>query len=227
MTSPGDVLVADVVVIGSGVSGLTTALSLEGRDVVVLTKGPLASGSTRWAQGGIAAAIGPDDAPDLHAADTIGVGAGLNDPVAVADFEALVALAGERDPRLYHELLENVRLVSFQSPHLAIEPTEALPRRGQIMLGVDRASVLGAVGLDGGDRGVAAGRDLARGGQPDAVAARVARLVDVLDPVLGRGVLGGADAERDQRRGEGGCQQQAQRGVGVHCVVDTVSASIW
>ncbi|NIR34744.1 MAG: FAD-dependent oxidoreductase, partial [Actinobacteria bacterium] len=43
MTSPGDVLVADVVVIGSGVSGLTTALSLEGRDVVVLTKGPLAS----------------------------------------------------------------------------------------------------------------------------------------------------------------------------------------
>ena len=83
MTSFGDVLVADVVVIGSGVAGLTTALSLPGRDVVLLTKGPLSSGSTRWAQGGIAAAVGTDDGPELHATDTIAVGAGLNDPRAV------------------------------------------------------------------------------------------------------------------------------------------------
>jgi L-aspartate oxidase len=88
MSSVGDVLVADVVVIGSGVSGLTTALSLDGRDVVLLTKGPLASGSTRWAQGGIAAAVGDDDGPDLHASDTIEVGVGLNDPSAVAALTA-------------------------------------------------------------------------------------------------------------------------------------------
>ena len=71
------------IVVGSGVAGLSVALASDG--AVVLTRGDLAlDGSSHWAQGGIAAAIGPDDAPAAHAADTIEVGAGLSDLAAVA-----------------------------------------------------------------------------------------------------------------------------------------------
>jgi L-aspartate oxidase len=60
-------------VVGSGVAGLSTALGLEAS--VVMSAGEL--GSTWWAQGGIAAAVGHDDQPSLHAADTMAVGGGL------------------------------------------------------------------------------------------------------------------------------------------------------
>lgn len=69
-----------VVVIGSGVAGLVTALRLAPLPVLLVTEGTLgACGSTAWAQGGIAAAIGPDDDPKLHAQDTIAAGVGLCD----------------------------------------------------------------------------------------------------------------------------------------------------
>jgi L-aspartate oxidase len=68
----------DVVVVGSGVAGLSVALGLAGtRRVAVVTSGVLGSGSTVWAQGGIAAAVGADDDPSLHAADTMAAGAGM------------------------------------------------------------------------------------------------------------------------------------------------------
>jgi L-aspartate oxidase len=75
---------ADVVVIGSGIAGLTAALQAQsaGR-VVVVTKDHLSAGSTQWAQGGIAAAIGPGDSPEQHLTDTLVAGAGLCDPDAV------------------------------------------------------------------------------------------------------------------------------------------------
>jgi L-aspartate oxidase len=75
---------ADVVVIGSGIAGLTAALRAQsaGR-VVVVTKDHLSAGSTQWAQGGIAAAIGPGDTPEQHLADTLVAGAGLCEPDAV------------------------------------------------------------------------------------------------------------------------------------------------
>ena len=73
-----------VVVVGGGIAGLTTALALAPLPTVVLTGGPLATQtSSAWAQGGIAAAVGPDDDPDLHAADTLAAGAGLCDVDAV------------------------------------------------------------------------------------------------------------------------------------------------
>ncbi len=74
---------ADVVVIGSGIAGLTVALNLAPKRVIVLSKGERGDGSTKLAQGGIAAAVGPSDSPREHAADTIAVGAGLNDVDAV------------------------------------------------------------------------------------------------------------------------------------------------
>ncbi len=69
------------VVVGAGVAGLTTALQLPSTsDVVVLCKAALGSGAaTAWAQGGIAAALGSDDAPTLHAADTLRAAAGIAD----------------------------------------------------------------------------------------------------------------------------------------------------
>ena len=82
---PGWTVNADVVVIGSGVAGLTTALNLRasGLSVLLVTKAKIDEGSTKWAQGGIAAALGPGDTPDQHKKDTLIAGAGLCDTKAV------------------------------------------------------------------------------------------------------------------------------------------------
>jgi len=83
--SPGWSTSADVIVIGSGVAGLTTALNLRshGLSVLLVTKARIDAGSTKWAQGGIAAALGPGDTPDQHKKDTLAAGAGLCDINAV------------------------------------------------------------------------------------------------------------------------------------------------
>lgn len=74
----------DVVVIGSGAAGLYAALSLPSHlQVGLITKAKLRTGSSKWAQGGIAAAIAPMDSPELHFQDTLKAGAGLCDPEAV------------------------------------------------------------------------------------------------------------------------------------------------
>ena len=77
---------ADVVIVGAGVAGLYAAARLPGHlEVMVVDKGVPGgdSGSSPWAQGGLAAAIGPDDSPQMHAEDTLAAGDGLCDPVAV------------------------------------------------------------------------------------------------------------------------------------------------
>ena len=75
----------DVCVVGSGIAGLTTALHLReaGLHVTVVTKVDIDDGSTRWAQGGIAAVLDPLDTPDAHAHDTMVAGVGLCDAAAV------------------------------------------------------------------------------------------------------------------------------------------------
>ena len=74
----------DFLVIGSGIAGLRASLTLaEAGDVVVLTKADAAESNTGYAQGGIAAALGGDDSPALHARDTIAAGDGLCDAEAV------------------------------------------------------------------------------------------------------------------------------------------------
>jgi L-aspartate oxidase len=97
---------SEVLVVGTGAAGLTAALGCSPQSVTVLTKARLGTGgSSPWAQGGIAAAVGKDDAPALHAADTLAAGAGLNDPRVVEilttegpeRIEALLALGAHFD----------------------------------------------------------------------------------------------------------------------------------
>ena len=81
---PGWFAEVDAVVVGSGIAGLTAALRLRTRvpRVLLVTKGQLQSGSTLWAQGGIAAALDPKDSAEAHLKDTLVAGAGVCDPVA-------------------------------------------------------------------------------------------------------------------------------------------------
>jgi L-aspartate oxidase len=92
----------DVVVVGSGIAGLTTALTVRrttaGR-VLLVTKTYLDAGSTRWAQGGIAAALGEGDTPEQHLEDTLVAGVGICD-------EAAVRVLVEEGPARVRELVE-------------------------------------------------------------------------------------------------------------------------
>jgi L-aspartate oxidase len=79
-------LSTDILVLGSGVAGLSAAVRArrDGLSVTVLTKGELGWSATRYAQGGVAAALDPsDDSPELHGSDTLAAGGGLCDPDAV------------------------------------------------------------------------------------------------------------------------------------------------
>ncbi len=100
----------DVVVVGAGAAGLSVALGLRARRVLLVSKGRLGvSGSSPHAQGGIAAALGADDSPARHARDTLAVAGGLADAAMVrvlteegpAAVRRLMALGGrfDRDPR--------------------------------------------------------------------------------------------------------------------------------
>src|SRR5919206_3890613 len=90
----------DFVIVGGGVAGLRAAIALApaGR-VLILTKADPTESNTGYAQGGIAAAMGGDDSPALHAADTIRAGDGLCD-------EEAVRVLVEEGPRYVRELIE-------------------------------------------------------------------------------------------------------------------------
>lgn len=86
----------DVLVLGAGVAGLTAALAAAraGLSVTLLTKTELGTSATRFAQGGVAAALFPPDSPELHFSDTVSAGGGL------CDTEAVRVLVGEGPDRL-------------------------------------------------------------------------------------------------------------------------------
>jgi L-aspartate oxidase len=114
----------DYIIVGSGIAGLYAAiLAHRHGSVLVLTKGNIDDSNTRWAQGGIAASVGPDDSPGSHLADTIEAGAGL------VDEEAARVLAEEASDRI-HDLV--ALGVEFDTLHgevaLALEGAHSRPR---------------------------------------------------------------------------------------------------
>src|SRR3954451_6819866 len=76
----------DVVVIGGGATGLFAAIKAAraASQTLLVSRKPLAESSSYWAQGGLAAALSPDDSPARHAADTLAAGRGLCRPSAVS-----------------------------------------------------------------------------------------------------------------------------------------------
>src|SRR5579875_1297266 len=90
----------DVVIIGGGIAGLSVALRLPSHmRVALLTKGQLGESNTRYAQGGLAVALGADDSSELHFQDTLIAGAGLCD-------EEAVRVLVEQGPAAVHWLID-------------------------------------------------------------------------------------------------------------------------
>jgi L-aspartate oxidase len=91
---------ADFLIIGSGIAGLRAAVELaDAGSVLILTKAEPRDGNTANAQGGIAAAVGPGDSPEAHAADTLAAGDGICD-------EHAVRVLVEEGPAYVRELME-------------------------------------------------------------------------------------------------------------------------
>ena len=115
----------DLLVLGSGIAGLSAAIhaAQRGWSVGVITKGELATSATRYAQGGVAAALGDPDTTDLHQTDTLTAGAGL------CDVDAVHVLVTE-GPRRVRELMELGAEFDVRDGvlELAIEGGHSLPR---------------------------------------------------------------------------------------------------
>jgi L-aspartate oxidase len=135
---------ADVAVIGAGVAGLYAALSLPDHlDVVVVDKVPAGgdSGSSPWAQGGLAVALGPDDHPRLHTEDTLRAGDGLCDPAAVD------VLTREAPQHVLHLLSLGAAFDRLPDRLESVDPADLhLAREGgqQVARSVHRADATGA-----------------------------------------------------------------------------------
>ncbi|UOY03410.1 L-aspartate oxidase [Blastococcus sp. PRF04-17] len=181
LPAPGWTRTTGVAVVGSGAAGLMTALALSeaGVDVTVVTKGALGDGSTAWAQGGLAAVLGPDDDAELHVRDTLVAGAGLCDEEAV---RTLVAEAPEAIAEL-RRLGARLDLDDRGRPALTREGGHSRDRivhAGGDASGAEVTRTLGEVlrahGIDVLDRTVAL--DALRDRSGAAVGLRVARVRD-------------------------------------------------
>jgi L-aspartate oxidase len=121
---PENVREADVAIVGGGAAGLYVALraAAEGARVVVVSRKPLAESSSYWAQGGLAAALAPDDSPARHADDTLNAGRGLCriDAVQALTAEAPAAVADLRRLGVRFDLDPDGKLaLSLEGGHTA------------------------------------------------------------------------------------------------------------
>ncbi len=132
---PAETIRADVLIIGAGLAGLYVAQQLapQRRVLVIAPDGPGRGGSSGWAQGGIAAALGDDDSADRHVADTIAAGAGLVD-------DAIARILAEDGPaRVRHlsELLQTYTDSDFDRDatdafHLSLEAAHSRARVARV-----------------------------------------------------------------------------------------------
>jgi len=122
----------DAIVVGGGLAGMLTALELQPLRVALVSYGRLGeSTSSAWAQGGIAAAVGDDDSPALHAADTVAAGAGLVERRVAARLAADAPGAIERIASL------GVRFDRADAAHYALGREAAHSRRRIVRSGGD------------------------------------------------------------------------------------------
>ena len=156
---------ADVAVVGAGAAGLYAALTAadEGARVALVSRSPLAQTASYWAQGGIAAALADDDAPELHARDTIAAGR------EAARESAVRVLCGESPERVRD--LERLG-VRFDAD-----------RRGNLALGLEGGHTCRRIVHAGG---AATGRRITR--ELSALAA-VHERIEVLEPATATGLL--------------------------------------
>ena len=116
---------ADFLIIGSGIAALRAAAELSGAgDTLILTKAEPEEGNTGYAQGGVAAAMGPQDSPALHASDTLAAGDGL------CDQDAVRVLAEEGPERVRELMAWGARfdLNADGTPALAMEGAHSARR---------------------------------------------------------------------------------------------------
>ena len=122
----------DAIVVGGGLAGMLTALELQPLAVALVSSGKLGeSTSSAWAQGGIAAAVGDDDSPALHAADTVAAGAGLVERRVAARLAADAPHAIERVAQF------GVRFDRADASHYALGREAAHSRRRIVRAGGD------------------------------------------------------------------------------------------
>ena len=208
-----------MLVIGAGIAGLQAARLLAPTlDVIVLDKGiPGRSGSSPWAQGGMAVALGPDDSPALHAADTIAAADGLTDP-------AVVDVMCEEAPARARELLElgaefdrdanGVLHLAREGGHSVARSVHRADATGQEIVRVLRAAVRDrvlrleavAVRLAVSAEGTCAGSWVLVDGRPAFVAARAV--------ILATGGAGGLFASTTNQRGATGDGVSLATGAG-------------
>jgi len=133
---------ADVLIVGAGLAGLFLALRLAPRPCLVLSPAPLGeAASSAWAQGGLAAALAPDDSPELHAADTVAAGAGLVDP-------AVALLIAREGPARVRDLL-TLGVPFDRSPEgalsLSLEAAHSRPRVARVAGDLAGRAIMGAL----------------------------------------------------------------------------------
>lgn len=165
---PGWTIEADAIVVGSGVAGLTAALELRTQvdRVLLVTKTVLASGSTLWAQGGVAAALDPADSPAAHLADTLVAGVG------VCDREAVDVLVTE-GPAQVRRLIERGALFDRDAA-------------GEMLLGLEGGHHASRIAHAGGD---ATGAEISRALVAQIEAVRDDPGIEVLEHALVLDVL--------------------------------------
>ena len=141
-TAPAPAGDARILIIGAGLAGLFLALRLAPRPCTVISPAPLGqAASSAWAQGGLAAALHPQDSPDQHAADTVAAGAGLVEP-------AIAKLIAEDGPQRVRDLIAlGVPFDRTPEGHLALslEAAHSHPRVARVAGDLAGKAIMGAL----------------------------------------------------------------------------------
>jgi len=141
-TAPAPAGDARILIVGAGLAGLFLALRLAPRPCTIISPAPLGqAASSAWAQGGLAAALHPQDSPAQHAADTVVAGSGLVDP-------AIAQLIAEDGPVRVRDLIE-LGVPFDRTPDgqlaLSLEAAHSHPRVARVAGDLAGKAIMGAL----------------------------------------------------------------------------------